>query len=30
LNYTIGTDDSEFKNITPYRGAVYVWAKVYF
>jgi hypothetical protein len=30
INYSLGTEDSEFRNITPYRGAVYVWAKVYF
>lgn len=30
LNYVIGTDESEFKNITPYHGAAYIWAKVYF
>ena len=30
LNYTIGTEESEFRNITPYHGAVYMWAKVYF
>ena len=30
INYSLGADDSEFRNITPYRGAVYVWAKVYF
>ena len=29
-NITIGAEESEFRNITPYRGAVYVWAKVYF
>lgn len=29
-NYTIGKDESEFRNITPYHGAVYIWAKVYF
>ncbi|UCG29207.1 MAG: hypothetical protein JSV53_06695 [candidate division WOR-3 bacterium] len=30
MNYAFGPDESEFRNITPYRGAVYVWAKVYF
>ncbi len=30
LNYFVGSDESEFKNITPYDGAVYVWIKVYF
>ena len=30
INYSIGPDDSEFRNITPYRGAAYIWIKVYF
>ncbi len=30
LNYFIGSDESEFTNIVPFDGAVYVWAKVYF
>ncbi|KPK64684.1 hypothetical protein AMJ83_00325 [candidate division WOR_3 bacterium SM23_42] len=30
LSYTLGSTESEFRNITPYRGAVYVWGKVYF
>jgi hypothetical protein len=30
LNYTIGTEDSEFRNITTHRGAAYIWVKVYF
>jgi hypothetical protein len=30
LNYPIGTEESEFRNISPYHGAVYIWAKVYF
>lgn len=30
MNIFIGSDESEFKNITPYDGAVYVWAKIYF
>lgn len=30
LNYPFGSDESEFMNITPFDGAVYVWAKVYF
>ena len=30
VNYSIGSEESEFRNITPYRGAVYLWAKVYF
>jgi hypothetical protein len=30
LNIFIGSDESEFSNITPYNGAVYIWAKVYF
>jgi hypothetical protein len=29
-NYAVGSSESEFRNITPFRGAVYVWAKVYF
>lgn len=30
LNYAFGSTESEFRNITPFRGAVYVWGKVYF
>lgn len=30
LNYTIGAEDSEFRNITTHRGAAYIWVKVYF
>jgi hypothetical protein len=30
LNYFIGSQRSEFKNITPFDGAVYTWMKVYF
>lgn len=30
MNIFIGSDESEFRNITPYNGAVYIWAKVYF
>ncbi len=30
INYTVGSNESEFKNITPYRGTVYIWIKVYF
>jgi hypothetical protein len=30
LNITIGTEESEFRNITPYRGAAYIWTKIYF
>ncbi|MBE0432306.1 hypothetical protein IBX73_02435 [candidate division WOR-3 bacterium] len=30
LNYALGSTESEFRNIMPYRGAVYVWARVYF
>lgn len=30
LNYAFGRDDSEFRTVMPYRGAVYVWASVYF
>jgi len=30
LNFFLGANDSEFKNISPYDGQVYVWAKVYF
>jgi len=30
LNYFLGSQRSEFKNITPFDGAVYVWMKVYF
>ncbi|UCD19003.1 MAG: hypothetical protein JSU64_06140 [candidate division WOR-3 bacterium] len=30
LNYAFGSTRSEFRNITPYRGTVYVWGKVYF
>lgn len=30
MNYAIGSEESEFRNITQYRGAVYVWIKTYF
>lgn len=30
MNIFIGSDESEFTNTTPYNGALYVWAKVYF
>lgn len=30
LNLAFGSTESEFRNITPYRGAVYLWGKVYF
>jgi len=30
MNYAIGSSDSEFRNITQYRGAVYLWVKTYF
>lgn len=30
LNYFIGSDDSEFKNITSFDGQIYVWVKVHF
>ncbi|MGB7055812.1 MAG: hypothetical protein WBE28_10875, partial [bacterium] len=30
LNYAIGAEESEFRNITQYRGVVYVWVKTYF
>jgi len=30
LNCALGSTESEFRNITPYHGAVYIWAKVYF
>jgi hypothetical protein len=30
INYTFGSAESEFRNITQYRGAVYIWAKTYF
>ena len=30
LNILFGSDKSEFKNITPFDGQVYIWAKVYF
>lgn len=30
LNFFLGSNDSEFKNLSPYDGQIYVWAKVYF
>jgi hypothetical protein len=30
INFAIGSDESEFRNITPYRGTAYIWIKVYF
>ncbi len=30
MNYAIGPEESEFRNITEYRGAVYLWLKTYF
>lgn len=30
FNYALGSAESEFRNMVPYRGAVYVWARVYF
>ena len=30
FNYFIGSDETEFKNIIPYDGIAYIWAKVYF
>jgi hypothetical protein len=30
MNYTFGSDETEFRNITQYRGAFYIWAKTYF
>jgi hypothetical protein len=30
VNYAIGSAESEFRNITKYRGAVYLWVKTYF
>jgi hypothetical protein len=30
MNYFLGSAETEFQNIIPYDGAVYVWAKVYF
>jgi hypothetical protein len=30
VNYFAGADDTEFKNVTPYQSAVYMWAKVFF
>jgi hypothetical protein len=30
MNYAIGSEESEFRNITQYRGAVYLWVKTYF
>ena len=30
INYAFGTDESEFLNIMEYRGAAYLWARVYF
>ncbi|MGD8979545.1 MAG: hypothetical protein PVH23_05710 [candidate division WOR-3 bacterium] len=30
MNYAIGSEQSEFRNLTEYRGAVYLWVKTYF
>lgn len=30
LNYALGSEESEFRNITEYHGAVYLWIKTYF
>jgi hypothetical protein len=30
MNYAIGSEESEFRNLTEYRGAVYLWLKTYF
>ena len=30
LNYSVGSDVSEFKNIAGFNGMVFIWAKVYF
>jgi hypothetical protein len=30
VNYFIGSSETEFRNVVPYDGAVYVWMKVYF
>jgi len=30
MNYAIGSEESEFRNVTSFQGAVYVWAKIYF
>jgi len=30
MNYAIGSEESEFRNITQYRGAVYLWIRTYF
>jgi hypothetical protein len=30
MNYSLGSDESEFRNITHHRGAAYLWIKVYF
>jgi len=30
MNYAVGSEESEFRNITQYRGAVFLWAKTYF
>lgn len=30
LNYFLGSDASEFRNLSPYEGQVYIWSRVYF
>lgn len=30
LNYFMGTNEAEFKNLVPFDGAAYIWTKVYF